>query len=252
MIKKLTLWILAIAFIQLNFSCKKSYSPLPPYPGMEIKMTTFSIDSQKDTAIVLANGTIITYNAGALVKADGSPVSGNVDILYREFHDAVDIFLAGIPMDYNSMGEKRTMQTAGMFEIDAQQGTEKLRIADDKNIHVKLASKYKGEEYSFFNLNPENGNWDWVDLPSTEINVDKSIAQQALDAKKPSKLFGDEFFVLNYNRFLDIYLNDDYNRIYKLRNDKNLKKKLEEYNFKFYEVDIWGEIKFNKAYYHPA
>ncbi len=251
-IKKLTLGILAVALIQLNFSCKKAFSPLPPYPGMEIKMTSFTINPQKDTAIVLANGTIITYEAGALVKEDGSVVNGNVDLLYREFHDAVDIFLAGIPMDYYSMGEKRTLQTAGMFEIDAQQGLEKLKIADNKNINVRLASKYKGENYSFFYLNPENGNWDWVDLPSTEINLDKSIAQQALDAKKPTKLFGDEFFVLNYNRFLDIYLNDDWDRIYKLKNDKGIKKKLEEYNFKLYDIDIWTEIKFNRAYYYPA
>lgn len=251
-IKKISLWIVAIVLIQSNYSCKKSFCPLPPYPGMEIKLTQLSIEAQADTAIVLPNGTVITYNAGALVKNDGSPVMGKVDLLYREFHDAVDIFLAGIPMDYYSMGEKRTMQTAGMFEIDAKQGDDKLKIADGKSINVSLASKYRGEQYSFFYLNPDDGGWNWVDLPSCEINADKTIAQQALDAKKPSKVFGNEFFVLNYNKLLDIYLNDDWYRINNLKNDKNIRKKLEEYDFKLYDINIWGEIKFNRAYYHPA
>mgnify|MGYP003583410250 FL=1 len=250
--KKLTLWSLLLVTILINYSCKKTFTPLPPYPGMEVKLTSFNIDSQKDTAIVLSNGTIITYTAGSLIKNNGDAVSGNVELLYREFHDAVDIFLAGIPMDYNSMGEKRTMQTAGMFEIDATQGDSELKIADGKSIKVSLASKYKGEQYNFFYLNPDDGNWNWVDLPSCEINADKAIAQQALDAKKPQKLFGDEFFVLNYNKLLDIYLNDDWYKINKLKNDKDLRKKLEEYNFKYYNINVWVEVKFNRAYYQPA
>ena len=136
---QLSMLALAITFASCCHKKVKLWQPNPPYPGLEIKMSKFTINAGRDTILVLSNGTSITIPAGTMVNSEGVAVTGTYDLLYREFHDAVDIMLAGIPMDFNSMGQNRTLQTAGMFEIDALQNNNKLKIADGKDIDVRFA-----------------------------------------------------------------------------------------------------------------
>lgn len=248
---------LSMLFVSLILasSCKKevkTWQPTPPYPGLEIKMLNFTIDASKDTVIKLPNGTSISIPSESFEMQDGSNVKGEYTLLYREFHDAVDILLSGIPMDINIMGERRTLRTAGMFEIDAQQGDSKLKIKDGKAVDVRFASRYKDSNYDFFYMNPETGLWEWVDLPNTEVNQEKIDAENALKEKSPNIFLGDKFFVLNFDRFLDIYFNDDYEKIYKNKTSNTIRKKLQEYNFKIYNLVVEGELVFLRAYYHPA
>ncbi len=244
--------VVAITFTSCCHKKDKLWQPNPPYPGLEVKMSTYTINTNRDTVLVLSNGTSISIPAGAMVTKDGKPVDGSYELRYREFHDAVDILLSGIPMDFNTMGQNRTLQTAGMFEIDALQNNLKLKIADGKDINVRFASRYPGSKYNFFFMNPEKSEWEWVDIPEVEDNQLKKDAQLALNAKAPNIFLGDKYFVINYDRFLDIYLNDDYDKIYQARKNNSLRKKLEEYNFKIYDVSIEGELTFLRSYYQPA
>ncbi len=231
---------------------KETWKPQPPFAGLEQNVSTFQVSTESDTIITLASGTKISIPKGIFAFADGSPVSGEVELLYREFHDGLDIFLAGIPMDYSSMGEKRTMQTAGMFEIDAKKDGKPLKLISDSKIDIAFGSKYQGENYSFFYLNPESGGWEWVDMPEYEVNAEKVAALENLQKISPKLYMGEDFFVLNYNRFLDVYLKDDWEKIYKLRESKTIKKKLEEYKVRFNDLYADGELVFGKSYYHPA
>jgi hypothetical protein len=247
--------VLATSLLLAGACQKKSsdtWKANPPYPGMELKMSSFMLNAERDTSIVMPSGTTIAIPAGAIVMQDGTPTKGNYELLYREFHDAVDIFLAGIPMEYQSMGEKRIFQTAGMFDIDAQQNGVKLRMADGKQMQIRFASKYKDAYYSFFYLNPEKSDWEWVDFPRTEVNQQKVEAAQKLGEKLPKVFLGNNYCVLNYNRFLDIYLKNDYSEIYEKEHDLTIRRKLEDYGFKLYNAIAEGEIKFLKGYYHPA
>lgn len=252
-IKSISGILILLSLVFVFSGCKrKSWRPDPPFPGIEKAVTRFHIPANCDTTLYLPSGTSIAFSLETFVYPDGLPVSGSFEILYREFHDAVDIFLAGIPMDFYSMGQCRTMQTAGMFEIDAQQDGQKLMIAKGKNIDITFGSRYPGDNYSFFFLNPDGGKWEWVDMPVSIPNTDKIKAREVLAEKTPQLFMGDEFFVLNYNRFLDIYLNNDWVKIDKLIKDKGVRKKLEEYRVKFHDLYAEGEIVFGRAYYHPA
>jgi len=239
--------VLATSLLLAGACQKKSsdtWKANPPYPGMELKMSSFMLNAERDTSIVMPSGTTIAIPAGAIVMQDGTPTKGNYELLYREFHDAVDIFLAGIPMEYQSMGEKRIFQTAGMFDIDAQQNGVKLRMADGKQMQIRFASKYKDAYYSFFYLNPEKSDWEWVDFPRTEVNQQKVEAAQKLGEKLPKVFLGNNYCVLNYNRFLDIYLKNDYSEIYEKEHDLTIRRKLEDYGFKLYNAIAEGEINF--------
>ncbi len=245
---------LVLGLLSFAACCNKgsdNWKPNPPYQGLETQMTAFSINPLRDTVLILPSGTSLTIPHGSFVDAGGNPVSGNVDVLYREFHDAVDILLAGITMDYNSMDEKRTLTTAGMFELDAKSKGQQLAVAKGKKIDVRLASNYPGTNYNFFYMNPQTSAWEWVDLPTVEVNQEKIDAKEALANKMPSLFMGDEYFVLSYDRFLDYFLNDDWYKIQDHRNDKSIRRKLEEYKVKMYDVVARGEVLFGKSYYHP-
>jgi len=253
--KKLIPTAALIAALMFANSCKKGaglWQPNPPYPGLEVKITSFTIDAGKDTVLVLSNGTSIAVPAGAMVNPEGQTVTGTYELLYREFHDAVDILLSGIPMEIRSAGQKQVFQTAGMFEVNAQQHDRKIQLGEGKSIDIRFASRYSGSSYNFFYMNPEKSAWEWVDLPETEINQQKVDAVQALSLRSPMIFLGDKFFVISFDRFLDIYFNNDYEKVYNARKNRAVRNKLEQYKFKVYNANIDGEVKFLRGFYHPA
>jgi hypothetical protein len=251
--QKRKFYLLGVILLFLFFTaCIKRdtyWFPQPPVAGLEVPRKSFIIDPTKDTLLILKNGTEIFVPAGALVNLDGKPVEGEFQLRYREFHDALDILLSGIHMDFYSMGERRTFQTAGMLEIDARQGESVLEISAGHRIDIRMASMYQGDDYSFFFMDPGKGQWEWVDLPPSEINYDKIDAQNALNESIPELYMGSEFFILNYERFLDVALNDNWNDISRLRKSDAMRQRLESYNVDIYNMEIGERIRFLNLYY---
>lgn len=253
--KLLPIAVVAVATVFL-WSCQreaKLWEPTPPIPGLEIVPQEYSIIPTADTLLVTPSGTTLFIPANCFVRVDGKEMEGEITVTYREFHDAIDIMLAGIHMDFYSMGERRIFTTAGMFEIDARNGDNKVTFAEDKEIDIRFASQYQGDDYSFFYLNPETGAWEWVDLPDpAEVNVEKVEAREELLKKIPKYYMGPEHFALNYMNFLDIYFKDDWEAIEKNKNNKALRSKLEAYKITFYKANIRGEVRFLNGFYEPA
>ena len=239
--------LMAIGFISCS---RKTSASAVPFPGLEIPLTSFALNADRDTVIQMPNGSSISYRAGSLVDEDGNIVSGQVDLRYREFHDGIDIALSGIPMDIKTPDGSKTLQTAGMFEINAFKDGKNLEIADGKSIGVSLASRYRGEDYSLFYMDPNERTWSWMGEPENTPNPEKAEAQAALDRKKPVKTFGPGFFVLNYSFLIDVvYQNEAYTR--KIENAR-LVEKLKDYELAIYDVLLFGEVPFGKGIYHPS
>jgi len=249
--------LIFIAILAANTGCQKqtkvAWQPQPPYPGLEIPKTSFQIDNTADTTLLMSNGTSVFIPSDCFTTAKGDSVAGEVTILYREFHDAVDIFLSGIPMDFTSMGEKRYFRTAGMFEIDAELNGEKGILKTGKTIDVRMPSDRAELDYSFFYMNPEKGAWEWVDLPENAVNAEKVEAKAKLAAKKTApNLVSDEYFVANYEGLLDVYFDNYMGKVYSALKDEAIRQKMNAYKFKIYNMTLTGEIRFGNAYYHPT
>ncbi|HOF90707.1 MAG TPA: hypothetical protein PK287_02560 [Tenuifilaceae bacterium] len=253
--KLLSISVVAVASVFL-WSCQreaKLWKPTPPIPGLEIVPQEYSINPTADTLLVTPGGTTLFIPANCFVRVDGKEMEGEITVTYREFHDAIDIMLAGIHMDFYSMGERRIFTTAGMFEIDAHNGDNKVTFAEDKEIDIRFASQYQGDDYSFFYLNPETGAWEWVDLPEpAEVNVEKVEALKELQKKIPKNYLGPDHFVLDYMSFLDIYFNNNWRAINDNKESKAIRQKLEAYNARIYNINLSGDIKFLNGYYKPA
>jgi hypothetical protein len=188
----------------------KKNSIAPPFDGIDVPFSKYTVDVEKGKTIQTETGTVIIIPKGAFKYADGNPVKGKVDISYREFHDAAAIIASGIPMT-NAEGDKY-METAGMFEINGEQNGQAVAIADDKGIEVKMGSFVAGENFDFFYFDKKECNWQTKGTAKPEPNIAKltkvkNLPKVPVQPAKPTKFDEDAFVFdldINYESFPEL------------------------------------------------
>lgn len=175
----LLIWTIALS----SFSCKESAKKAginPPFTKARIPYIEYEVDAEKGQEIKLSNGTVITIPANAFSDAKGNSVSGNVIIKYREFHTSGQIIASGIPMLYDSAGKIHHFESAGMFDIQGfTKDNKPLKMADGKNITVKMASYRKENNFSFYKYEEGQG-WNYLGISQAEPNIAKQEQIAAL------------------------------------------------------------------------
>lgn len=131
----------------------------PPILEKEIAFENFTIDAQKDEEITTENGTKITIYKNSLVDEDGNAVSGKVEINYRDYHNPLEVYLSGIPMNYDSAGVEYVFETAGMFELKASQGGKEISLKQDGKIDLDFISTSNEQDFNFYELDESTGKW---------------------------------------------------------------------------------------------
>ena len=113
--KLFPVYILTIALISCNQAEKKqtevSSQPNvtisfinPPLKNVDVPFTEYNVDAAKGDTIFYQSGSILLFPPNAFVDKNGNVIEGNIQIKYREFSNAVDLYLSGIPMSYDSAG----------------------------------------------------------------------------------------------------------------------------------------------------
>lgn len=150
----------------------------PPLEGVDIPYTTFKVIAEKGATLNFKTGSKIVVPKNAFVDEKGKFIKGEVELRYREFHDAVDFFVSGIPMTYDSAGVKYQFESAGMMEILGYQNGMPVNMDKDKSVNIELASDYKGTEYNLYKLDTIKNNWSCLgkdkvvsEVPTTEKAV---------------------------------------------------------------------------------
>lgn len=142
---------------------------------------TFVISTHKDTTLVYNSGSRIKIAAGTFVDAKGEPVKGKVKINYREFHKVSEIFLANIPMRYDSGGKEMYFESAGMFDISAKQNGEPVYIAHDKSLEVSLATLDRAEKkYNQYLLDEKTGQWKFIKRDEVAVISKTDMVRQPI------------------------------------------------------------------------
>lgn len=215
--KQLSYLLLIVAVIAVQ-SCKKGEEKqtepqkttvntanvsrvLPPFENVDVPFKTFTIDASKEQTIRTETGTVINIPEGAFQDADGNKIEGEVDIQYREFHNAAGIITSGIPMT-NTEGDEY-METAGMFEIRGSQNGQDIQIEDGKALEVKMASFVAGDDYDYFYFDENSNNWETIESGTIEKNTAKSEmtaqAPKLPEAPVEPKKYDDDVFTFNLN-----------------------------------------------------
>lgn len=140
----------------------------PPLEKVQIAFEDFEVNASQANTLTLDNGTAITIPEGVLVDENQQAITGKVEISYREFHDAADVLLSGIPMGYDSAGESHVLQTAGMMEIRASQNGSPVFIAQGKEIEVDMTSLKEDAGYNLYQFDESQNNWSYMRTSQAE------------------------------------------------------------------------------------
>ena len=227
----------------------------PPFAGLVPAFDEYAVDAANGDTIITTSGTRIIIPPHGLVDDSGNVVTGLAKIKYREYHDALDVFLSGIPMDYMSQGQKRIMQTAGMFEIRAEKGGRELKLAQNKKMEIIFASFESGADYNFFSFNENKNEWEFVDYSKPVVNPEKEVIKKRIAEMRPGiKVpFDKDNFVLNYNQFIDVYFNNDLEKIYSYRNMPVFKNKAAKYGLKMFDLyEMYSDAVSYQGNMYPA
>lgn len=133
----------------------------PPVEGMNKSFMLHTVNTTADTTLVIDDSRVM-IPANAFVAADGHPVDGEVDVLYREYHNKYDVIFSGIPMGYDSAGTHYQFESAGMFEIRGKKDGEDVFLAPEQEIVVEMSTGNAGDEFNSYTFNEETSAWEYL------------------------------------------------------------------------------------------
>jgi hypothetical protein len=143
----------------------------PPMMEMQKEFATFTLDGSEGGVYEYESGSKVTVPANAFVDESGALVTGEVELKYREFHDAVDFFLGGISMDYDSASIQNHLVSAGMIEVKAYKNGEPVELSEDKELDIELVSTidyHPDYKFNVYRLNIDNRNWKYEGIDNIE------------------------------------------------------------------------------------
>ena len=131
----------------------------PPFKSFNIPYKKFHVDASAGDTIIYHTGTEVHIPKRAFVDKNGNPVTGEVEIQYREMHTPADFFISGIPLEYDSGGTKYAFESAGMMEMLAFRENDTVYLHPDKEVDVLFASAYEGTDYNVYYYDKKQKNW---------------------------------------------------------------------------------------------
>ena len=185
----------------------------PPVTDLIPQYVSFTLDASKGTTFRLKNGSEIVVPADAFTDENGQILRGTIEMKYREMHNALSIYLAGVPMNYKN----GHFTTAGTFDLRAFQQNKNIQL--QRPLKVKMASytclptrQAEEDDYDFFYLNENERRWDSLGHRKPEVNVEKQRLLKSIENQRFTQRFplDRQYFAFNYMAIMDVYYNDDW------------------------------------------
>jgi hypothetical protein len=132
---------------------------MPPFKQADIKYTEYSVAADKGAVISYHSGTIITIPKDAFIDKKGEVIKGNISVKYREMSSPEELFIAGIPMSYDSSGNSLNLQTAGVCELLAFKDDSIVDINPRNTINIDLSSSIDRSGYNLLLFDTISRNW---------------------------------------------------------------------------------------------
>jgi len=250
--KKMKLVVLMLLMLPL-WKCGtpklEKFTIKSPFPAYDKEYSEYTVVAENADTLAYKTGTKIYLPQNVWLDSAGNAVKGEVKIKYREFHDAKDIFLAGMPLNYDSADYKGSLETAGMFELRAFQNGKALKINTQSAVKVQMASYDASSNYNFYSLDENNGKWNYQGTAAPKVNPKiKTIKDEItkLQAKDSFPLDPNKTFAFSYNAALDVYFDNDYSALYKNLKNRKVKRKINSYGASMSEIfgNTWIQVSF--------
>ncbi|MEI6021897.1 MAG: hypothetical protein WCR21_12280, partial [Bacteroidota bacterium] len=141
-----------------------------PKKSLDVPYTTYKVNNNSGGEIKHHSNTKIKVPKNCFVDKNGQNIVGEVSIQYREFNNIPEIIGSGIPMQYDSAGNKLQLQSAGMFDIKGFQNNETVFIDKGKSIEVAYASDNSEDRFNQYYLDSVEGNWKYIRRDNIQTN----------------------------------------------------------------------------------
>lgn len=149
----------------------EAYALQAPMPNIQQPYGNLVVnEAENGETLNYESGSKIIVPASAFVDEKGKPVTGKVDIQYREFNDHVDMFLAGVPKE---MDKHQNLQSVGMMEIKGFQDGKPVYLSMDKTLEVelqgRLAANIPTSDLKVYVYGKQEDTWEYVTNDNVEV-----------------------------------------------------------------------------------
>ncbi len=216
-------FLLIVLFSMSLFSCKEKEETakpqaateerlVPPIPEANIVADEFQISPTKDTVIYHKSGSVISIPKDAFLDEKGNVITTPVALKFRMFSNPLDIYLAGIPMNFtNENGEELVFESAGMFEMNASNNGKAVQVNPNNKIKVDAVSFSDDSKFNRYDLDPKTNTWRELGKDEIKTATKKEELERLPEAPIPPKEAGKFAFQvtdnLNENDKLKVYKN---------------------------------------------
>lgn len=163
-----------------------------PLKKLQTPYSVYRVNTKKGATIQHNGKSKIKIEKNSFVDKHGRDIVGDVTIEYKEFHDAGDIILNGIPMAYDSAGKSYNLESAGMFDIRGYQNGEAVFIKKEKTIEIELASENTEARFNQYYLDTITHNWQYLQKDKVLFTHPANESVSSKNQKTNSQLKSEE------------------------------------------------------------
>ena len=180
-----------------------------PFKSVSLPKEYFVIQPNVSQVITTQNGSKIYIDSLSLVDKDGIKIKEPVTLQLQTIMNPAEMLTSGIPMKYSDSENKDVpFQSAGMFEIHATTPSgQEVMIDQHHPIKMDLSSYSSENGFSNYMLDKKTGRWKKTEEETKIRNLEKHQLRLKLAKLKSKTAFNNELFVLDFNVFLDEFLN---------------------------------------------
>lgn len=174
----------------------------PPVPAWDVPYVKSMISNKRDTLLQFASGTTLFIEKESFSDDFDKPVYDSIELLFREFPSPAEIFLSGIPMEYDHDGVKSVFESSGMVEVKGFRRDKQIKIKQGKSIEVNLFSSKPDKGYQLYYLDTVSRKWAFQGPDLIALKNNKKIKEGNNEVKSnalPREGFNRKSFNLNGN-----------------------------------------------------
>lgn len=131
----------------------------PPNEKWNVPYKEYTVEAAQGDTLFYPTGSILEFPANAFVDKQGKPITGKVQVKYREFSSPIDFYLAGIPMQYDSAGKKYLFSSSAMCEVYAYKDGEPVFVNPASKPVFNIATNNDEPGHNLYHLDTVQRKW---------------------------------------------------------------------------------------------
>ena len=131
----------------------------PPIKNINVPYQYYVIEAEKGKIIYATTGSSVYFPPNAFVDKEGKVLKGEINIAFREFTNPFDFYIAGIPMNYDTLKASYTFESSGMCEINATKDSALVYVNPNSKPKISLISTNNSSAHNLYYLDTIQKKW---------------------------------------------------------------------------------------------